>query len=155
MKECIDIKKGVGGCLLCTTSSSIWTFARPRFSCIIPYTLITGKCINVQARIKNCTGFNEREEKIKVESWLGKTIFPSLLHYAQIEMRFLFNEIMHEARGKKSMAFFPVGWFVKELNEIGLGGFSCVRACCCCCFVSNRSNINQPARIFRFSDKIG
>lgn len=101
MKECIDIKKGVGGCLLCTTSSSIWTFARPRFSCIIPYTLITGKCINVQARIKNCTGFNEREEKIKVESWLGKTIFPSLLHYAQIEMRFLFNEIMHEARGKK------------------------------------------------------
>lgn len=101
--------------------------------------------------------FQWRKKIIKVKSWFGKTIFPSLLHYTQIEMRFLFNEIIHkvteknEATTSKSMTFFPDGWFVKELNENGLGGFftsDVVTAY----FLSNRT-INQQA--FRFSDKIG
>lgn len=61
-----------------------------------------------------------KKEKIKVESWLGKTIFPSLLHYTQIEMRFLLMKLCTKQTGKneakKSMTFFPVGWIVKELN---------------------------------------
>lgn len=39
-------KKGIGGCLLCTTSLSIWTFARPRFSYAHAYCIYTKTCFD-------------------------------------------------------------------------------------------------------------
>lgn len=36
-------------------------------------------------------------------------------------MRFLFNEITQSIMKKIDGIFFPAGWFVKELNENGLG----------------------------------
>lgn len=148
--------KRVGGCLLCTTSSNIWNQTRSRFS----YTheqfalIIMGNTVSMFKHT-----FNKKNQdvpvskRIKVKSWLGKTIFPSLLHYAQIEMRFLFNEIIHtifekkrwrewSCNNKKSMAFFQTVYLSKRAQSKCFGWIFIVVVAIASCLTAH-----QPTRI--------